>query len=154
MPHSTDAMVKTAMAHANTVRAPKRSDSQALAGMKIATVIRYEEMPVETATGVVPKLAAICGMAGEMMVASRISMNSAEAAISAISVGLRDGSGAGFWADGAGAGAAWSVPADWAGRVTIQLRGDFCASAPMVLGQAIAGFRRYRSRRCAWVAVI
>ena len=45
-------------------------------------------MPVETATGVVPKLRAISGIAGEMIVASRISMNSAEAAISAISVGL------------------------------------------------------------------
>ena len=40
MPQSTEAMVKRAIAQANTVREPKRSDSQALAGMKIATVIR------------------------------------------------------------------------------------------------------------------
>src|SRR4029453_4485556 len=79
-------------------------------------------MPVETATGVVPKLTAICGMAGEMMVASRISMNSADAAISAIRVGLLEGLGAGFGADDVPPGADWSVPAaDLAGRVTILL---------------------------------
>ncbi len=39
-PHSTEAMVNTAMATLKTARAPKRSVSQALAGMKIATVSR------------------------------------------------------------------------------------------------------------------
>ena len=102
--------MNNAIAAANTLRAPNRSDSHALAGMKIATVIRYEEMPVETATGVVPKLRAISGIAGEMMVASRISMNNAAAAISAISVGLPVG-GAGLAAVVGGAGAGSSAPA-------------------------------------------
>ncbi len=45
--------------HAEPVRQPRASR------MKIATVIRNEEMPVDTATGVVPKLAAISGIAAE-----------------------------------------------------------------------------------------
>jgi hypothetical protein len=58
-----------------------------------------------------------------MIVASRISMKSADAAISAIRVGLPAGGGAGFEAGVFGAGAGPSSPApDVAGRVTVQLR--------------------------------
>src|SRR5688500_4609851 len=88
-------------------------------------------MPVETATGVVPKLAAISGMAGEMMVASRISMNRADAAISAISVGLPEGCGTGPGAEGCGAGAGPSrLAPDLAGRVTLKLRSIVLFGAP------------------------
>ena len=70
------------MAARNTVRAPKRSAVQPLAGMKIAKDSRYEVTASFKASGLVPISAAIAGSDVAMTVESMFSMNSATAMIS------------------------------------------------------------------------
>ena len=78
-------MVNTAIALKNTVFEPKRSAIQPLAGMKIASVSRYADMPMLKLTGLSWNVCAICGSAVAITLPSSISMKKAQATISAIS---------------------------------------------------------------------
>ena len=76
--------MKTAMAIENTMRAPKRSAVQPLAGMKTASDSRYEVMASFSVSGLVPMSAAIAGSEVAMTVESMFSMNRAVATMSGI----------------------------------------------------------------------
>src|SRR5712691_2778458 len=88
--------MNTAIAARNTVRAPKRSAVQPLAGMKIASDSRYEVTASLSASGLVPISAAIAGSEVAMTVESMFSMNRATATISG-TIRFGDMVG-GFWA--------------------------------------------------------
>ena len=70
------------MAARNTLRAPKRSAVQPLAGMKIASDKRYDVTASLSASGLAPISAAIAGSDVAMTVKSMFSMNKATAMIS------------------------------------------------------------------------
>src|SRR6266403_1330454 len=76
--------MKTAMATENTMRAPKRSAVQPLAGMNTASDSRYEVMASFSVSGLVPISAAIAGSEVAMTVESMFSMNRAVATMSGI----------------------------------------------------------------------
>src|SRR3984957_12203885 len=76
--------MKTATAIENTMRAPKRSAVQPLAGMNTASDSRYEVMASFSVSGLVPMSAAIAGSEVEMTVESMFSMNRAVATMSGI----------------------------------------------------------------------
>src|SRR5580700_10309573 len=76
--------MNTAIAARNTVRAPKRSAVQPLAGMKIASDSRYEVTASLSASGLVPISAAIAGSDVAITVESMFSMNKATATINGI----------------------------------------------------------------------
>src|ERR1700676_3573565 len=91
--------MKTAMAIENTMRAPKRSAVQPLAGMKTASDNRYEVIASFNVSGLVPISAAIAGSEVAITVESMFSMNRAVATMSGIRRSLfiknrgRDGGG-------------------------------------------------------------
>src|ERR1700716_298492 len=76
--------MKTAMAIENTIRAPKRSAVQPLAGMNTASDSKYEVIASFSVSGLVPISAAIAGSEVAMTVASMFSMNRAVATMSGI----------------------------------------------------------------------
>ena len=76
--------MKTAMAIENTMRAPKRSAVQPLAGMNTASDSRYEVMASFSVSGLVPISAAIAGSEVAITVESMFSMNRAVATMSGI----------------------------------------------------------------------
>src|SRR6267378_2576177 len=76
--------MKTAMATENTMRAPKRSAVQPLAGINIASDSRYEVMASFSVSGLVPISAAIAGSEVAITVESMFSMNRAVATMSGI----------------------------------------------------------------------
>src|SRR5712671_4854225 len=76
--------MKTAMAMENTMRAPKRSAVQPLAGMNTASDSRYEVMASFSVSGLAPMSAAIAGSEVAMTVESMFSMNRAVATMSGI----------------------------------------------------------------------
>src|SRR3984957_12285308 len=76
--------MNTPTARLNTIRGPKRSAVQPLAGMNTASDSRYEVMASFKVSGLVPISAAIAGSEVEMTVESMFSMNSAVATISGI----------------------------------------------------------------------
>src|SRR4051812_7854457 len=80
----TDPTMKTAMARLNTMRAPKRSAVQPLAGMNTASDSRYEVIASFNVSGLVPISAAIAGSEVAITVESMFSMNRAVATMSGI----------------------------------------------------------------------
>ncbi len=76
--------MKTATARLNTMRAPKRSAVQPLAGMNTASDNRYEVMASFNVSGLVPISAAIAGSEVAITVESMFSMNRAVATMSGI----------------------------------------------------------------------
>ena len=72
----------TLIAPRNTLRAPKRSAVQPLAGMQMASDSRYDVTASFNASGLVPSARAIAGSDVAMTVESMFSMNSAVAMIS------------------------------------------------------------------------
>src|SRR6266478_346725 len=76
--------MNTAMAIENTMRAPKRSAVQPLAGMNTASDSRYEVMASFSVSGLVPISAAIAGSEVAITVESMFSMNRAVATMSGI----------------------------------------------------------------------
>ena len=78
----SDPTMNTAMALANVVRAPTRSATQPLMGMKTARLIKYEVSASLSAMGSTARSRAIMGSAVDSTVASMFSMNSAQATIS------------------------------------------------------------------------
>src|SRR3981189_3129086 len=76
--------MKTAMATENTMRAPKRSAVQPLAGMNTASDSRYEVMASFSVSGLAPMSAAIAGSEVAITVESMFSMNRAVATMSGI----------------------------------------------------------------------
>src|SRR5713101_8631684 len=76
--------MKTAMAIENTIRAPKRSAVQPLAGMNTASDSRYEVMASFSVSGLAPISAAIAGSEVAITVESMFSMNRAVATMSGI----------------------------------------------------------------------
>ena len=76
--------MNTAIALANTSRAPNRSAVQPLAGMNTASDSRYEVIASFSVSGLVPMSAAIAGSEVAITVESMFSMNSAVATISGI----------------------------------------------------------------------
>jgi hypothetical protein len=76
--------MKTATARLNTIRAPKRSAVQPLAGMNTASDKRYEVMASFSVRGLVPISAAIAGSEVAITVESMFSMNRAVATMSGI----------------------------------------------------------------------
>src|SRR4051812_13940594 len=76
--------MNTAMAIENTIRAPKRSAVQPLAGMKTASDSRYDVIASFSVSGLVPISAAIAGSEVAITVESMFSMNRAVATISGI----------------------------------------------------------------------
>jgi hypothetical protein len=89
----TEAKVNTTIAAKKTRRMPNRSAIQPVAGISTATVTRYAEIATFTSTASTPNDEAISGIAGAMMVASRISMKNAPATSRAIP----RGNGGGLW---------------------------------------------------------
>ena len=91
--------MNTPMAIENTMRAPKRSAVQPLAGMNTASDSRYEVMASFSVSGLVPMSAAIAGSEVAITVESMFSMNRAVATISGIRrslvIGIRGGTGKG-----------------------------------------------------------
>jgi len=81
-------IMKTATARLNTMRAPKRSAVQPLAGMNTASDNRYEVMASFSVSGLVPISAAIAGSEVAITVESMFSMNRAVATMSGISLCL------------------------------------------------------------------
>src|SRR5260370_26338646 len=79
-----DPRMKTPMAIANTMRAPKRSAVQPLAGMNTARDSKYDVMASLSVSGLVPMSAAIAGSEVAITVESMFSMNRAVATISGI----------------------------------------------------------------------
>src|SRR5229473_2687602 len=77
-------IMKTATARLNTMRAPKRSAVQPLAGMNTASERRYEVMASFSVSGLVPISAAIAGSEVAITVESMFSMNRAVATMSGI----------------------------------------------------------------------
>src|ERR1700737_2150766 len=77
-------IMKTATAIENTMRAPKRSAVQPLAGMNTASDSRYEGMASFNVSGLVRVSAAIAGSEVAMTVESMFSMNRAVATMSGI----------------------------------------------------------------------
>src|SRR5712675_1128814 len=88
-----DPNMKTLMAIANTMRAPKRSAVQPLAGINTASDNKYDVMASLSVSGLVPMSAAIAGSEVAITVESMFSMNRAVATISGIrrclSIGIR-----------------------------------------------------------------
>src|SRR5712671_3556709 len=82
--HPIEPIMKTPMAIENTMRAPKRSAVQPLAGMKTASDSRYEVMASFSVSGLVPMSAAIAGSEVAITVESMFSMNRAVATMSGI----------------------------------------------------------------------
>src|SRR6266481_5825014 len=82
--HPIDPTMKTAIASENTMRAPKRSVVQPLAGMNTASDKRYEVIASFSVKGLVPMSAAIAGSEVAMTVESMFSMNRAVATMSGI----------------------------------------------------------------------
>src|ERR1700710_2011120 len=80
----TEPTMNTAMARLNTMRAPKRSAVQPLAGMNTASDKRYEVIASFNVSGLVPISAAIAGSEVAMTVESMFSMNRAVATMSGI----------------------------------------------------------------------
>src|SRR6266568_4067239 len=80
----TEPTMKTAMAMENTIRAPKRSAVQPLAGMNTASDNRYEVMASFSVSGLVPISAAMAGSDVAITVESMFSMNRAVATMSGI----------------------------------------------------------------------
>src|SRR3981189_530449 len=80
----TEPTMKTAIAIENTMRAPKRSAVQPLAGMKTASDNRYEVIASFNVSGLVPISAAIAGSEVAITVESMFSMNRAVATMSGI----------------------------------------------------------------------
>src|SRR3954471_296275 len=78
-----EATVKTATAVVKIRRAPYRSASHPLIGMRTATDSTYAVIATFTATAGTPKLSPMCGAAGAITVPSMISMNMAPATSSA-----------------------------------------------------------------------
>ena len=78
----TEPTMNTKIAARNTLRAPKRSAVQPLAGMNTASESRYEVTASLSASGLVPISAAIAGSDVAITVESRFSMNRAHATIS------------------------------------------------------------------------
>src|SRR3954453_21283559 len=76
--------MNTAIAIENTIRAPKRSAVQPLAGMNTASDSRYEVIASLSVSGLVPMSAAIAGSDVAMTVESMFSMNRAVATMSGI----------------------------------------------------------------------
>ena len=76
--------MKMATATLNTVRAPKRSAVQPLAGMNTASASRYDVIASFSVSGLVPISAAIAGSEVAMTVESMFSMNKAVATMSGI----------------------------------------------------------------------
>ena len=79
-----DPTMNTAIATENTMRAPKRSAVQPLAGMNTASDSRYEVMASFSVSGLVPISAAIAGSEVAITVESMFSMNRAVATMSGI----------------------------------------------------------------------
>src|SRR3979409_1594603 len=79
-----DPTMKTAMAIENTMRAPKRSAVQPLAGMNTASDSRYEVIASFRVSGLVPISAAIAGSEVAITVESMFSMKRAVATMSGI----------------------------------------------------------------------
>src|SRR3954468_5367787 len=77
-----DPTMNTPTAIANTIRAPKRSAVQPLAGMNTASDSRYEVIASFKVSGLVPISAAIAGSEVAITVESMFSMNRAVATIS------------------------------------------------------------------------
>src|SRR5260370_31499983 len=77
-------IMKTATARLNTMRAPKQSAVQPLAGMNTASDNRYEVMASFNVSGLVPISAAIAGSEVAITVESMFSMNRAGATMSGI----------------------------------------------------------------------
>src|ERR1700687_1616104 len=80
----TDPTMNTATARLNTMRAPKRSAVQPLAGINTASDSRYEVIASFSVSGLVPISAAIAGSEVAMTVESMFSMNRAVATMSGI----------------------------------------------------------------------
>src|SRR6202162_3098605 len=76
--------MNTATARLNTIRAPKRSAVQPLAGMNTASDSRYEVIASFSVNGLVPMSAAIAGSEVAITVESMFSMNRAVATMSGI----------------------------------------------------------------------
>src|SRR5436305_7447746 len=79
-----DPSMKTPIATANTMRAPKRSAVQPLAGMNTASESRYEVIASFSVRGLVPMSTAIAGSEVAITVESMFSMNRAVATMSGI----------------------------------------------------------------------
>src|SRR5712675_2303141 len=79
-----DPNMKTLMAIANTMRAPKRSAVQPLAGINTASDNKYDVMASLSVSGLVPMSAAIAGSEVAITVESMFSMNRAVATMSGI----------------------------------------------------------------------
>src|ERR1700733_13609251 len=77
-------IMKTATAALNTMRAPKRSAVQPLAGMNTASDNKYEVMASFRVSGLVPISAAIAGSEVAITVESIFSMNRARGTMSGI----------------------------------------------------------------------
>lgn len=77
VPHRIEEKMKKAIAAQKTLRVPKRSAIQPLAGMKMAKAIMYEVTPVLSRTTSVPKLSAMAGRAVFTAVVSRNCMKNA-----------------------------------------------------------------------------
>src|ERR1700752_1939326 len=75
-------IMNTAIARENTVRAPKRSAVQPLAGMNTASDNRYDVIASLSVSGLVPISAAIAGSEVAITVESMFSMNRAVATMS------------------------------------------------------------------------
>ena len=123
-------MVNTAIAARKMVRAPKRSATQPLAGMKIATLSRYDVMARLSRTGLTPNDAAICGSAVAITVPSRFSMNSAQATVRAM-IAERSRRRIGITRGGEGEGAAILS------RGRCRYRGHYTLDAAAGMGEAI-----------------
>src|SRR6202158_1010861 len=80
----TDPTMNTATARLNTMRAPKRSAVQPLAGINTASDSRYEVMASFSVRGLAPISAAIAGSEVAITVESMFSMNRAVATMSGI----------------------------------------------------------------------
>src|ERR1700721_3801920 len=96
-----DPAMNTAMAIENTMRGPKRSAVQPLAGMKTASASKYEVMASFRVSGLVPISAAMAGSEVAMTVESMFSMNRAVATMS----GIRRSLFIEFWGEGHESGA-------------------------------------------------
>src|ERR1700691_5662678 len=79
-----DPAINTAIAIENTMRGPKRSAVQPLAGMNTASASKYEVMASFSVSGLVPMSAAMAGSEVAMTVESMFSMNRAVATMSGI----------------------------------------------------------------------
>ena len=107
--------MNTAIASENTMRAPKRSAVQPLAGMNTASASRYDVIASFSVSGLVPISAAIAGSEVAITVESMFSMNRAVATMS----GIRRSLFIGFGNEG-------RICGDWA--VTFPMRRGHCGT--------------------------